>query len=212
MCRALCKPDPLMGQLTEPIPRAQHLPSPTFPSPLGLSGSLVPHPTTASTQTKGGRGRTDLAGGAKMAPPAPPLPKGREDTTVVFRWFGISCLVLSTRQGLGRGMKATCPTAAALPRHLSTLAVLGLSRCFAATKLFKSIYFPPHQQQVRKGREGKGQPNSSAGKLPKIQAGKGLCKVSGHRGLELLFLSPSKRMNRTKGSFFKLKEVDLGLI
>lgn len=45
MCCALGKPEPLVGQLTEPIPGVQHLPSPTFPSPLALSGSLVPHPT-----------------------------------------------------------------------------------------------------------------------------------------------------------------------
>lgn len=64
--------------------------------------------------------------GAKTAPPAAPLPKGHEHTKVVFSWFEIISLVLSTRQGLGPGMEATHPTAAALPQHISTLPVPGL--------------------------------------------------------------------------------------
>lgn len=62
------------------------------------------------------QGRTDQNCGAKTAPPAPPLPKGHEDTKVVFRWFETNCLVPSTGQGLGPGMEATDAAAAALPR------------------------------------------------------------------------------------------------
>lgn len=143
MCCALGKPEPLMGQLSEPIPGLQHLPSPTFPSPLALCGSLVPHPTTVSTQTWGGSGRADVGTGQK-------LHLSQRDMRTP-RWFEISCFVLSTRQGLGPGVDNSS-------QHISTLAVPGLCAIqrFCSHKTLSEHLFPPTPatSSKREGREG----------------------------------------------------------
>lgn len=142
MCCALGKPDPLLGQLTEPIPWLHHLPSPTFQSPLGLSGSLLP--PTASTQTKGGSGRTDVAVGQKLCLLHHLFQGDMRTPRWFFRWFVISSLVLSTRQGLGPEMEATHPPASAPTQNVSTLAVCNPEGLQPQNSLRAFIPPPPH--------------------------------------------------------------------
>lgn len=161
MCCALCKPDPLTGQLTEPIPRAHHLPSPTFPSPLGLSGSLVPHPTTASTQTpnQGWLRQNRPVYGAKTAPPAPPLPKGCEDTQGGFQvvWDQLPCSFHQAGAGArDRGNLSHCcsPTPASL--HPGSSGAVCSPEVLQPQNSLRAFISPHTRNKLEKGGKGGG--------------------------------------------------------
>lgn len=106
---ALCKPDLLMGQLTEPIPWFTT-------SPLQLSHPLwvclgLWSLTPPQCPPKPRVAQAEQTVGQKLHLLHHLSQKQHKDTKVVFRWFEISCLVLSTRQGLGprdRGNSSHC--------------------------------------------------------------------------------------------------------